>query len=274
MIEISEAKVIVEQINTHLKGLTIIGVDINHYPHKFAWFSFDSKTYENKLIHQTIIGATQSGNFIRIHVGNENELALSEDLVFSYVSEKDASDKHQIKLYTDHGTVLEVKTKLYAFMLCGTMNELKEKSVYYKRALSVIDPLSNAFTFDYFKKETEMDQAKGSLKDGLATKQHIPGLGNGTLLEILFDAKLSPKKKMNSLTPDEQFRLYQSTQKIISKIKEAQGRNQSLDLFGQPGHYEVLMSSKKDNCPSCNETLVKENYLGGKIIYCPNCQKG
>ncbi len=274
MIEISEAKIIVEEINMHLKGLTILGVDINHYPHKFAWFSFDQKTYEAKLIHQKITGASQSGNFIRIHIENGNEIALSEDLVFSYVKEEHGSDKHQIKLYTDHGTVLEVKTKLYAFMLCGTKDELKEKSIYYKRAVSVIDPLSNDFSFEYFKEATEMDFSKGSLKDGLATKQHIPGLGNGTLLEILFDAKLSPKKKMSSLTPDEQLRLYQSTQKIISKIKEAQGRNQSFDLFGQPGRYEVLMSSKRDHCPSCHKPLIKENYLGGKIIYCPNCQKG
>ena len=274
MIEISEAKMIVEQINRYLKGLTIQGVDINHYPHKFAWFSFDQKTYEDKLIHQKITGASQSGNFIRIHVENGNELALSEDLVFSYVKEEHGSDKHQIKLYTDHGTVLEIKTKLYAFMLCGTIDELKEKSIYYQRAVSVIDPLSHDFTFEYFRQETEMDVSKGSLKDGLATKQHIPGLGNGTLLEILFDAKLSPKKKMNTLSLEQKFTLYQSTQKIISKITSEKGRNQTLDLFGESGKYEVLMTSKREDCPVCSQTLVKENYLGGKIIYCPNCQKG
>ena len=47
------------------------------------------------------------------------------------------------------------------------------------------------------------DAQKLSLKALLATKQRIPGLGNGVLQDILFNAKMHPKRKVNRLSEDD-----------------------------------------------------------------------
>jgi formamidopyrimidine-DNA glycosylase len=44
---------------------------------------------------------------------------------------------------------------------------------------------------------------KLSLKAALATEQRIPGLGNGSLQDILWQAHLHPKRKTNTLSDEE-----------------------------------------------------------------------
>ena len=60
------------------------------------------------------------------------------------------------------------------------------------------------FNREYFK--SLMDDAKASVsaKAFLATKKRIPGLGNGVMQDILFNAKINPRRKTGSLTEEEQ----------------------------------------------------------------------
>lgn len=51
---------------------------------------------------------------------------------------------------------------------------------------------------------------KSSVKVLLATEQRIPGLGNGVLQDILFNAKINPKREINSLTDIDKSALLQS----------------------------------------------------------------
>ena len=53
------------------------------------------------------------------------------------------------------------------------------------------------------------------------------------------------------------------------------GRNSEKDLFDSFGGYERLMHSKVANtpCPNCETLIVKKQYGGGSIYFCPECQK-
>ena len=115
---------------------------------------------------------------------------------------------------------------------------------------------------------------KLSAKAFLATKQRIPGLGNGVLQDILFNAGIHPKRKMNTLDGKELRSLYSSLKSTIKEMAELGGRDTEKDLYGNPGRYitKLAKNSLKTGCPICAGEITKEAYLGGSIYYCANCQ--
>jgi formamidopyrimidine-DNA glycosylase len=115
---------------------------------------------------------------------------------------------------------------------------------------------------------------KLSLKALLATEQRIPGLGNGVLQDILFNAGMHPRKKAGTLSEKERGILFDSLKKTLSEMTAGGGRNTELDLFGRPGGYRTILSKNTAGkpCPVCGAVIKKEAYLGGSIYYCENCQ--
>jgi formamidopyrimidine-DNA glycosylase len=109
----------------------------------------------------------------------------------------------------------------------------------------------------------------------LATEQRIPGMGNGVLQDILFNAKMHPKKKVNTLARTEKEALFDSIKDTISAIAAQGGRDTELDLFGCPGGYKTILCKNTVNkpCPICGTGIKKEAYMGGSIYYCEKCQR-
>lgn len=90
-------------------------------------------------------------------------------------------------------------------------------------------PLSEAFTFDYFLAlpAEEKQQAK-SVKAILATEQRIPGLGNGVLQDILYNACLHPKRKWNTLSEEEKRVLFSSVKDTLKEmVRQGEGIRRS-----------------------------------------------
>ena len=64
-------------------------------------------------------------------------------------------------------------------------------------------PMTEGFDRAYFGTLLKPGWEKLSAKAFLATEQRIPGLGNGVLQDILFNAGINPKRKMGTLTETE-----------------------------------------------------------------------
>lgn len=272
MIELPEAIVIAKSLDHELKDLSIVDLEVFHTSHQLAWMNHPTeyymKTLKDRVIHQVL----QSGGMIRILMDQGLELVLSEDIELGYVKPSDVPSKHQLKLVFSNQMAFYVKVKMYGFMLLGTRDQLNE-NIYYQRATSLIDPLSTDYDLDTFLKETEMDKGVGSLKSALATKQHIPGLGNGILQDILFHAGLRPEKKVSSMNASDFSHLYQVMKKTLQFMTDCGGRKEVTQGFHHLDGYDVMMHGKTSVCPSCYQEVIKKAYLGGKVIYCPICQK-
>jgi formamidopyrimidine-DNA glycosylase len=273
MIEIAESKIIASQLKKELKGKSIIDVSILKSPHKFCWMSMSEEHYEDILLGNVIADVTSSAHYIRIHLSSGHELACAEDVTYEFKPKDLVSQKNQLVLFFENDYALELKIKLYGFILLGKPEDLYAHYPYYKMAIDSIHPCDDQFTYDYFLTSTHLLEPKGSIKSALATEQHLPGLGNGTLQDILFDAKLSPKRKVNTLSEDDRVKLYHTTINKIDEMITFGGRDQTLSIYGETGGYQVKMSNSKTCCPICQTPLMKEAFLGGKVIYCPNCQK-
>jgi len=136
------------------------------------------------------------------------------------------------------------------------------------------DPLTDGFDKKYFDGLWESAAPKMSAKAFLATEQRIPGLGNGVLQDILFNAGIHPKKKLSEIGEKDKLKLFESVKKTMRVMTDGGGRDTERDLFGEKGGYKTILSANtlKNPCPACGGVLIREAYLGGNIYFCPNCQ--
>ena len=146
---------------------------------------------------------------------------------------------------------------------------------YYKIAKEKVSPLSDAFNGTYFDSLFSEKTNKLSLKAFLATEQRIPGLGNGVLQDILFNAKMHPKRKINTLSNKDKKELLDSLKLTLTQMVAEGGRDTETDLHGRPGGYMTILSRNTVNkpCLACGTTIKKEAYMGGSIYFCPTCQR-
>lgn len=136
-------------------------------------------------------------------------------------------------------------------------------------------PLSSAFDRPYFASLFAAETRRLSAKAFFATDGRIPGLGNGVLQDILWTARVHPKRKMEMLSDREIDALFRAVKTVLAAIAAWGGQETEQDLLGDPGGYRTVLSKHtvEEPCPACRSTIRKEPYLGGAIYYCPGCQK-
>jgi formamidopyrimidine-DNA glycosylase len=135
-----------------------------------------------------------------------------------------------------------------------------------------VAPLSDEFTFERFDQMLDAYPQKTSkgikgflVATGYVTPNHIAGLGNAIVQDVLYHGKLSPKRKTADITPEERRRLHAAIEDTVAEAIELGGRYDEVDLYGQHGGYVRLMDSKSKGspCPSCGTAIEKTSYLGG-----------
>jgi len=271
MMELPEAAVIARQITETLTGKRIAHAVANASPHKFAWYSGDPAEYNDRLAGKVIRGAAPLAGLVEVHA-DDRILALSTALRYLPAGEKPPK-KHQLLLSFDDGTALVATVQMWGCLAC--FREGEEAGVPdYLSAIDRTSPLTDAFdraTFDtLFGPET----GKLSAKAFLATEQRIPGLGNGVLQDILWTARIHPKRKMAELSEAAIDDMYAAVKSVLADMVAKGGRDTERDLFWQPGGYRTVLSRNTVGtpCPACGTTIRKEAYLGGAIYVCDTCQ--
>lgn len=273
MIELPEANSLSRQIGEFISGKRITNVTAAQSPHKFAWYSGDPQKYHEMLSGNVIEGAEAHGGQVSIRAGDK-VIIFSDGtaLRFHYENEKRPS-KHQLLLEFDDFSALSVSIQMYGGILCFPKEHIENG--YFQVAKDKPSPLSEEFSCDYFDSIiSNLEKETLSVKALLATEQRIPGLGNGVLQDILFNARIHPKKKAVTLTSDEKTRLYDSVKSTLAEMTFKGGRDTEKDLFGCSGGYVTKLSKNTVDkpCPVCGATIKKEAYLGGSIYYCSGCQ--
>jgi len=273
MIEIPEAAVLAEQLNEILVGKRIHNVVANHSPHKLAWFSGDPNDYEALLSGKIVKRAAAFGGMVEIQVENARIL-LNDGVVLRYYDDNERlAKKHQLMLEFEDSSAITATVQMYGGICCFNEGEYDNK--YYLIAQEKPSPLTDGFNQMYFNKLiSDEGIQKLSAKAFLATEQRIPGLGNGVLQDILYNAKIHPKRKVRSFSEDEKDMLYSSIKSTLLDMTLKGGRDTEKDLFGCPGGYKTRLSKKTIGkpCDICGGNIVKKAYLGGSIYYCETCQ--
>jgi formamidopyrimidine-DNA glycosylase len=272
MIELPESQNLARQINEILPGRQIQTVTANQSPHKFAWFTGDPQRYHSLLAGKKIISAAAYGGMVEIQV-DDVRLVFCDGTNVRYLAPgDDLPKKHQLHVAFDDRSALVCSVQMYGALWALGAGQTEG---YNECARSKPNPLSDDFDQSYFQSLYSEPDGKLSTKAYLATKQRIPGLGNGVLQDILFNARVHPKRKMNTLSEQEFASLYRSVKHTLFEMSANGGRDTEKDLFGNSGSYQTILSAKTAGkpCPVCGGEICREAYLGGNIYFCSGCQK-
>lgn len=273
MIEIPESATISQQAAGILTGRRISKVVNATSPHKFTWYNGDPEAYPGLLEGLSIETVNGYGAFVDVVLEDEVHLLIGDGTNMRYYRAGEKQPvKHQLLVVLDDGSFLAFTVAMYGaiYAFRGEFD-----NPYYQGSIHKLNPLDERFDEAYFEQMIGGLKKDLSAKALLATEQRIPGLGNGVVQDILFNAGIHPKRKVSTLSDLEKTDLLYSMKGTLSGMTESGGRNTEKDFFGNWGGYKVLLSKNtyKDPCPNCGHEIVREAYLGGTVYYCRECQK-
>jgi len=275
MIELPEALTIARQMSQELKGRRIESGLRGNAPHKFAFYNRPAEEYAAILKGKTMGEATDYGGGILAAVEPDYVLVLGgggERILF-HPDEKTLPKKHQLWLHFEDGAYLTVTVQGWGYAQLRHRSEIADLPPAPAKRVS---PLSEAFSLAYFQGlcgELEAQDAR-SVKFFVISKPGVWGVGNGYLQDILFRAKLHPRRRAIDLAAAERQALYEAVKETLKQAVELGGRESERDLYNRPGGYRRLLDSKKlgQPCPNCGTPIEKMQYLGGSSYFCPRCQ--
>ena len=138
------------------------------------------------------------------------------------------------------------------------------------------EPFGEEFGPNYLREA--IGTRKAQIKPLLLDQKVVSGIGNIYVDEILYDARLHPRRKANTLSDGEWGVLYEAIKKNLAAGVEHRGTTVRLykDVLDHPGsHQDYLRVFEKhgETCPGCGEEVVREKVGGRPTHYCPACQR-
>ncbi len=276
MIELPEAIIIARQISKELKGKQIVSGVRGSSPHKFAFTGKHSDEDFAAIVKDKTIGTAQAnGSVILTDLEPDYVLSLGcgGERILYHTSEKTLPKRHQLLLRFRDGSYLTVTISGWGEVRLLEQSEVSNHPHLKKDAVS---PLSDAFTFAYFNGlfDALPEKKRVTAKYFIISEPGIWGVSNGCLQDILYRAKVHPKRLMISLSNEEKQMLYLAIKQTLAEIVELGGRDSERDFYNRCGGYQRNLHSKMVGrpCRECGAPIEKIQYLGGAAYFCPSCQ--
>lgn len=108
--------------------------------------------------------------------------------------------------------------------------------------------------------------SRRQLKALLMDQSAVAGLGNETVDEILWRARLHPARRAGSLSDEETRRLYSQLRRVLRDSVRA-GR-----VPTGPSWLTRLRGEEGAACPRCGTPLSRQRRAGRSTVTCPRCQ--
>ena len=275
MIELPEVVTIARQIRNEFVGKRIEAVSIAEERPKFMFLNEDLGAYQDRLVGRTIVDVSGNGKWIFAALDSGKILLIGEMFGrIRYVPSEEALPKkaHGVVAFED-GARLVVTIQAWGGFQVLTPEEL---AIHPYAGNLGISPIDEEFTSERFDEvlDGSTDWSRKPIKAFLVHEGNVCGIGNGYLQDVLFRAKLSPKRKVPDVSPDERKRLHVAIVATMAEAIERNGRDTEVDLYGAPGGYTPILDrrAKGKPCPDCGTPIEKISYLGGSCYVCPGCQ--
>ena len=277
-IELPEAMILAEQMNSELISKRIRAYRLKDHERlqRIGFMNKDVKAFD-QLLNARIVSVTSRGNAILIRLSNGANLILSPEYggeIFYHSTQKTVPEKYHLRVDLNDDTALTVRLTSMGGIHVVKDGELSDSYVYKRDFnLHVISPMDDKFTSESFL--NILSESNRALKSVLVGKDAaVVGLSNSAFQDIVFRAKLHPKRKASELSVDERQALYDAIKKMLRERLQLRGKDQFTDLYGNRGGYTPAMGPnlKGRNCPRCGTPIERLSVGGGEVFLCPECQ--
>ena len=138
------------------------------------------------------------------------------------------------------------------------------------------EPFEEEFDAGYLRRVIGLRKAQ--IKPLLLDQKVVSGIGNIYADEILYDARLHPRRKTNTLSEGEWEVLHAAIRSNLAAGIEHRGTTVRLykDVLDRPGdHQNYLRVFEKHGqpCPGCEGEVVREKVSGRPSHFCSACQR-
>jgi formamidopyrimidine-DNA glycosylase len=209
--------------------------------------------------------ALSDGLFLLINLGMGGDL-------LHYASSEDLPEKYKFRMGLSSGSGFTINFWWFGYIHLVDAEELTMHKMTGNLGLS---PLDDDFTLPYFREL--LNGRRAQVKSFLLNQRRVAGIGNVYIQDILFKARLHPKRTIDTLTEVEVEMLYQSMRDVLTQSVTMGGLAYEKDFYGNKGGFssdQFLVGYKTGQpCPTCSTPIEKIRTGSTASYVCPNCQK-
>lgn len=247
--------------------------------------------FKARLLGKTIVGISRRGKAIIIRFQEEGylivQLMMTGQLIYGENFMKRPSDGSTLRPATFKGRRSSGSTKL-TFLFCdgsflnyndhrlfGRLTRVDELSqVKFLNTLGP-EPWDAVFNFEWL--QTKLKKHTMPIKSLLMNQSFVAGIGNIYASEILFRARINPRRPARSLTKGEIRVLHRMTTRVLEEA--IQGRGTSMNTYrdtnGEKGIYSnriKVYGRENERCFRCKKPIQRIVQAGRSTFFCRNCQ--
>jgi formamidopyrimidine-DNA glycosylase len=269
MYELPDILVLAQQMNTELKGKTIKHAQFNEK----GYYNLAKEDFEAALIEKTVQSVTGRGKWVYVKLDHGMYLQFGEHTghVLYHTQKESIPDIFTLRIEFTDSTVLTIRN--YGMSFIRVINEEEIGTFKYPGTLGV-SPLGEEFTFEQFNCILQ-ENSKKMIKALLLDQSKIAGIGNGYFQEIVFRAKIHPKRKAGDMSEEERKALYTAIQNVLKEALQSGGKDDTYDLYNNQGGYKKILGAHAlgTPCPVCGTPIEKLSISGSTTYVCTSCQK-
>ncbi|MCL5784041.1 MAG: bifunctional DNA-formamidopyrimidine glycosylase/DNA-(apurinic or apyrimidinic site) lyase [Patescibacteria group bacterium] len=139
------------------------------------------------------------------------------------------------------------------------------------------EPLEPGFSWELLKTNLLKHKSK-PIKVVLMDQSVVSGVGNIYASEVLFAARIDPRRKVSNLSDREFKKLYQGIKDSLELAIEKGGSTRAhfVNIDGEKGYfldYANVYGKEGQACKGCSGKVEKIIQAGRGTYFCPSCQK-
>jgi formamidopyrimidine-DNA glycosylase len=275
MPELPEVETVVRDLRKHgLANAVIRGVDVR-WPRTVAGLA--PEAFAKALAGQRITGVSRRAKYIVLALGSGQRLLvhlrMTGKLRFAAEGERPGPHDHVVLAFADGRRLVFNDTRKFGrFRLLSPQDDPLQ-------ALGP-EPLEDAFTPALLRER--LRGRTRQIKPLLLDQATVAGLGNIYVDEALWQAKLHPERRADTLTPAEIRRLHAAIREVLQRAVDncgttlGDGEGNFYSVAGHRGrNADALKVFRRDGlpCPRCGTVLARTVVGQRGTHFCPRCQQ-
>ena len=270
MPELPEIHNIAKQLNKELRGKSVTKVDVRQE----KCLNKPYKDFCQQIKRKKIRLVSSKGKWIKIRFEKDiyalMNLGMGADVLY-HKHQKEIPEKYVIKLKFNDNSLLTIRFWWFGHFHAVDKNELHTHQAFSSLGIDVCD--KGKFTLDGFLEL--LTNRKSAIKSFLLNQKNISGIGNVYIQDILFLAKLHPKRKISEIALNEKKKLFNVIKQNLAKAINARGLAYEKDIYNTPGQIKNFLIGYADGkpCPKCKAEIQKIKTGSTSSYVCPTCQK-
>ncbi len=274
MPELPEVETIRRSLEANLRGKTFVGVEVFL---DSMIKGADPGMLASQLEGKKITSIERRGKYLIIQLtGGQTmviHLRMTGQLLYCGPEQEKPKHTHLVFHLNDQHEIRFIDQRQFGRVYLVPSQELD--SISGLKNLGV-EPLSEAFTRAFFRKELRNKRTK--IKPLLLDQTFIAGIGNIYADEALFRARINPERIASTLDPREVARLYLGIREVLNEGIENKGTTvrDYVDGDGNRGSNQSnlrVYGREGEPCEKCGKPIERKTIGGRSSHYCPKCQK-